>query len=63
MAQNEIRPGQIQEIIENSLAESKRRNAEARDRLVQKGVIQPGQELTLPASFVEALTKRKQARY
>ncbi len=63
MSQNEIRLGPVSKIIEKNLAESQIREAQAKKRLKQQGVLKPGEELKLPATFVEALRTRRNSTY
>lgn len=56
-------PGEVPKIIKESLDRSKRENAEAQDKLIQQGIIEPGQELILPARLVLGLAERKNSTY
>lgn len=53
----------VSEIIKERLAQSGKREAQARGRLIQQGVLEPGEELILPASLREALRTRRGSTY
>jgi len=56
-------PGEIIRTIEENLARGRREEAEARNELIRDGVIEPGQELKLPATLTLGMRKRAKAIY
>lgn len=54
----------LQERISEIRARSEREEAEARDKLVRQGVIEPGQKLTLPATLILGMVEaRRKSTY
>jgi len=44
-------------------AESEKEEAEARDKLIRDGVIEPGEKLTLPATLILGMRERSKSTY
>jgi len=58
-----IEPCELPKEIKESLEIGEREEAEARDKLVRGGVIEPGQKLTLPARLILGLRTRRKSTY